>query len=153
MLWGWPYQDGKICDVWYPIKQKYPHIKGMKDTASATLRTKPLLSLITTLTVKNYKICLTIRAVYIDGVVTREITQIPKLSERACVNCLYSAAIPVWRHLHELCTVSRIWLVTPVTPDNAIRAIVVWKSNVTLYASKLICTHSWGNWEGLRMWT
>ena len=30
--------DGKFCYVWYLIKQKYPHIKGMKDIASATLK-------------------------------------------------------------------------------------------------------------------
>ena len=29
--------DGKFCYVWYLIKQKYPHFKGMKDIASATL--------------------------------------------------------------------------------------------------------------------
>ena len=29
--------DGKFFDVWYLMKQKYPHIKGMKDIASATL--------------------------------------------------------------------------------------------------------------------
>ena len=29
--------DGKFCDVWHLIKQKYPHIKGMIDIASATL--------------------------------------------------------------------------------------------------------------------
>ena len=29
--------DGKFCDVWYLMKQKYPHIKGTKDIASATL--------------------------------------------------------------------------------------------------------------------
>ena len=29
--------DGKFCDVWFLMKQKYPHIKGMKDIASATL--------------------------------------------------------------------------------------------------------------------
>ena len=28
--------DGTFCDVWYQMKQKYPHIKGMKDIASAT---------------------------------------------------------------------------------------------------------------------
>ena len=28
--------EGKFCDVWYLIKLKYPHIKGMKDTDSAT---------------------------------------------------------------------------------------------------------------------
>ena len=26
---------GKFCDVWYLMKQKYPHIKGMKDRTSA----------------------------------------------------------------------------------------------------------------------
>ena len=34
----WVDHDGKFCDVWYQIKQKYPHIKGMKDTANATLK-------------------------------------------------------------------------------------------------------------------
>ena len=29
--------DGKFCVVWHLMKQKYPHIKGMKDIASATL--------------------------------------------------------------------------------------------------------------------
>ena len=29
--------DGKFCDVWHLIKQKYPYIKGMKDIASAIL--------------------------------------------------------------------------------------------------------------------
>ena len=29
--------DGKFCDIWYFMKQKYPHIKSMKDIASATL--------------------------------------------------------------------------------------------------------------------
>ena len=29
--------DGKFCDVWYLIKEKYPHIMDMKDVASATL--------------------------------------------------------------------------------------------------------------------
>ena len=29
--------DGKFCDVLCLLKQKYPHIKGMKDIASATL--------------------------------------------------------------------------------------------------------------------
>ena len=29
--------EGKFWDVWYLMKQKYPHIKGMKDIASATL--------------------------------------------------------------------------------------------------------------------
>ena len=31
--------DGNFCDVKYLMKQKYPHIKGMKDIASATLNT------------------------------------------------------------------------------------------------------------------
>ena len=29
--------DGKFCDVCYLMKQKYPHIKGTEDIASATL--------------------------------------------------------------------------------------------------------------------
>ena len=29
--------DWKFCDVLCPLKQKYPHIKGMEDIASATL--------------------------------------------------------------------------------------------------------------------
>ena len=29
--------NGKFCDVWHLIKEKYLHIKGMKGTASATL--------------------------------------------------------------------------------------------------------------------
>ena len=35
---GLTMMDGKFCDVWYLMKQKYPHIKGMEDTANATLR-------------------------------------------------------------------------------------------------------------------
>ena len=41
----WFHFDGQFCDVWYLIKQKYPHIKGMKDTASATLNTVNLVLL------------------------------------------------------------------------------------------------------------
>ena len=35
--------DGKFCDVLCLLKQKYPHIKGMKDIASATLSGIPAL--------------------------------------------------------------------------------------------------------------